>query len=64
MSKLTKEEQALLNELKAYQKLTKPKRIERDIQNRLEQVYWDSRSRVFNMCFDNGIGVSDLQLDE
>ena len=64
MSKLTKEEQALLNELRAYKRLSKPKLIERDVQNRLEQVYWDSRDRVFNMCFDNGIGVSDLQLDE
>tara|TARA_R100000458_G_C8277513_1_gene253044 strand:+ start:2951 stop:3148 length:198 start_codon:yes stop_codon:yes gene_type:complete len=62
--KLTKEELATLGELKRYARMSKEKRIDTDIQNRLEQAEWDAMGRLAQMCYDNGIGVSDLQLDE
>ena len=63
MTQLTKEEKALLNEIRAYGRMSKVKRIEEDILNLKETQFFDSFSRVQSAEFDSK-GVSGLQLDE
>ena len=63
MTQLTKEEKALLNEIRAYGRMSKSKRIEEDILNLKETQFFGSFSRVESAVFDIQ-GVSGLQLDE
>jgi hypothetical protein len=65
MNKLNREEQALLNEIRLYQRMSKPKLNKLTTSNKLESAYWGRRSALFRACFDSGLlGVRDLQLDE
>lgn len=63
MTQLTREEKALLNEIRAYSGMSKAKRIEEDILNLRETQFFGSFSRVESAVFDIE-GVSGLQLDE
>ena len=64
MSKLTREEKALLKEIKAYQRMNKIKAANQEVADRVEQSHWEGKSPAFIVRFDNLIGVSGLQLDE
>ena len=63
MTQLTNEENALLNEIRAYSRMSKAKQIEEDILNLRETQFFESFSRVESAVFD-AKGVSGLQLDE
>ena len=63
MAQLTTEEKALLNEIRAYSRMSKTKRVEEHILNLTETQYFESFSRVESAVFDIE-GVSSLQLDE
>lgn len=63
MAQLTKQEKALLNEIRAYSRMSKTKRIQEDILNLKETQFFGSFSRVESAVFDIE-GVSGLQLDE
>ena len=63
MTQLTKQENALLNEIRAYSRMSKTKRIQEDILNLKETQFFGSFSRVESAVFDIE-GVSGLQLDE
>ena len=63
MAQLTKQEKALLNEIRAYSRMSKTKRIQEDILNLKETQFFGSFSRVESAVFDIK-GVSGLQLDD
>ena len=63
MAQLTKQEKALLNEIRAYSRMSKTKRIQEDILNLKETQFFGSFRRVESAVFDIK-GVSGLQLDE
>lgn len=63
MTQLTREEEALLNEIRAYGRMNKVKRVKVDVLNLRETEYFGSFSRVQSAEFD-AKGVSGLQLDE